>query len=414
MDLRNIFNFSKQTKAVVTTEPEKKTNEVASVHMGAHPNTPVANSTIPYVNARSGQPWVWFGADNLYPQFLIDLYSMSPIHQSICKQKSNMMVGVGFEYTLKHEFNEAEKAKLNALTEYASKNMSLHEVMNRAALDWQIMGCIALEIVWNIEHTRIIGINHLKGENIRIGLPNKQGDIVSYWHCRDWVTYRYGMPVELPAFDPHNEESHQIFYHGEESVGVEFYGMPSHNSASNWVLANSSIGVHHAQTATHGFTPSIIVKFPSIPKDDAEAELWMKGFKKSYGGAKNSAGAVGVFGDGFENMPSVEKFESDNLDERYVVVNEQIVNEILTAHRVTTPQLFGIETPGKLGFGDLEPSWKIFDKTVIKPDRIRMEKILSRLLKQGGYDVDVKVIPFNPFDEKDVKANDEIKNEPTV
>ena len=68
--------------------------------------------------------------------------------------------------------------------------------------------------------------------------------------------------------------------------------------------------------------------------------------------------------------PLIETLDTKDLDKQYIAMNEQIQSSIMTAHQVTSTELFGIQTPGKLGSGtDLQAAKDIFKKTIIDPDK---------------------------------------------
>ena len=54
---------------------------------------------IPTIKEDYGKDWVSFGQDNLYPQYLIELYTGSSIHSAIVKGVSSMIYGEGLDAT---------------------------------------------------------------------------------------------------------------------------------------------------------------------------------------------------------------------------------------------------------------------------------------------------------------------------
>ena len=55
------------------------------------------NLTLPYVDSRySANSWINFGAENLYPSMLNQMYYASPLHGAIVDFKTNAVIGGGF------------------------------------------------------------------------------------------------------------------------------------------------------------------------------------------------------------------------------------------------------------------------------------------------------------------------------
>ena len=70
---------------------------------------------LPMIGYNRTEPWVNYGVDNLYPEFLKDLYNTSPTHNAIVKTKAQIVVGEGFKY---NDTNYDEKDKINILKIY--------------------------------------------------------------------------------------------------------------------------------------------------------------------------------------------------------------------------------------------------------------------------------------------------------
>ena len=55
------------------------------------------NLTLPYVsNFYAANAWIPFGAENLYPEMLNQMYYASPLHGAIVDFKTNAVIGGGF------------------------------------------------------------------------------------------------------------------------------------------------------------------------------------------------------------------------------------------------------------------------------------------------------------------------------
>ena len=65
---------------------------------------------LPMIGHNRTEPWVNYGSDNLYPEFLKDLYNTSPTHNAIVKTKAQMVVGEGSTYD---DINYDENDKIN-------------------------------------------------------------------------------------------------------------------------------------------------------------------------------------------------------------------------------------------------------------------------------------------------------------
>jgi hypothetical protein len=83
-----------------------------------------------------------------------------------------------------------------------------------------------------------------------------------------------------------------------------------------------------------------------------------------------------------------------NLDKQFIALADQIQSKIITGHRVTTTELFGISTPGRLGNSDFATEVQVFQTFVIKPSQSQIEKTINKVLKINGLDVNFKIKPY--------------------
>ena len=70
-------------------------------------------------------------------------------------------------------------------------------------------------------------------------------------------------------------------------------------------------------------------------------------------------------------MPEITPIQVSNADKQYLALQELLVQNILTAHRVTSPMLMGIKNNTGLGSNvdELNSSANYFLNTVCKPDQ---------------------------------------------
>ena len=63
---------------------KKNNTEISVIHL--------AEFNLPEVTETANKDWVQFGTDNMYPQYLLELYNGSSINSAIIKGVSAMMV----------------------------------------------------------------------------------------------------------------------------------------------------------------------------------------------------------------------------------------------------------------------------------------------------------------------------------
>ena len=84
-------------------------------------------------------PWVFYGEDNLLPQYFIELFDNCAIHKAVIISKVNQIMGDGV-VSLNNPM-----ASVNLIN--PTENVS--DVMRKCALDFMLFGGFALNVIWS-------------------------------------------------------------------------------------------------------------------------------------------------------------------------------------------------------------------------------------------------------------------------
>jgi hypothetical protein len=102
-------------------------------------------------------------------------------------------------------------------------------------------------------------------------------------------------------------------------------------------------------------------------------------------GAGNAGKFIVTYSDDPERKPDFEPFQLSDAHNQYQFLSEEVTAKIMIGHRVTSPQMFGVAVPGKLGGGgELAESAELFEKNVIRPARQVVEEAVKTLLNASG------------------------------
>lgn len=380
----NIFGYklSKDNGNDLTSQPEQisySPDEVSGFSLSKW-------TDLPTIKENKSMNWVTYGSDNMYPEYLKDMYNSSPTHQAIVKTKSQIVVGDGFTYD---DDTLDEKDKINVLKLLKGIKRDLYQT----SMDFQLYGAFAYELIWSLDFSRVVEVNRIDIAQLRSG-KYKDGSVKEWYYSRDWASQR-PETVCIYNLDKGDKENHrQILYKSGQRISNEYYGEPSYMASMDWITLESQTGLYYKSLIENGFNPSVVVKFFRKPASLDERSQIVSGLKKSFGGVKNSGKAVVLFSDGKELAPDIQTLDVASVDKQFTVIADQIVQKIITGERVTTPELFGIQVPGQLGSSDFESKVKAFTKFVIRPDQMILEDAINEIISLNGYDVNFK---FNQF-----------------
>lgn len=352
------------------------------------------NVELPTFEVRREGDYVRFGSDNLYPNYLIDVYhKRSNKHKAIINRKVDMIAGNGFASTT----GDAKLFIDNFWGEH-----SLEEILVDVALDFELFDGFALKVRWNKLGTKISAIDYIPFSDCRISADGE-----SVFVSEDWANIRKksNRPAIYPIFNPAKakNETTQIYYYYTKSVGIKHYPLPNYSSTLNWIELDYEISNFHLNSARNGFMPSFILNFATGIPTAEEMEDAHKTFKRKYSGTSNAGKFILTFSEGQDQKPTLEPINLSDSDERFILLHKEMRDEIFIGHNVTNPQLFGIRVAGELGGKDqLLESLAIFQSTYINKRQKTIAKQFNKLAKWAGVTVPLELntysIDFNKIE----------------
>jgi capsid portal protein len=358
---------------------------------------------LPVITESRNLDYIQFGIGNNYPQLLIRALETSAIHNAIVLTKSKMMAGQDilangqkFDDYLKTITDINKYAYLKTFYEdpTGTGEMTLNGLNYNLSYDYQIFGAFALEIIWSLDFTRIVQMKHIDVSNIRSGKLDESQEVCTYFYSRNWQDLKNNPKIEIAKFDVNDKEHYnQLIYVKQYKPGLQYYGIPEYSSALSWIEIDGKMSEFHLANITNGMSPSMVLKFYKKPGSPEERDEVTRNVLKQFTGSKNAGKIMVMFSDGKELAPDVQPIENATIDQMFINLGDSVVQNILSAHRVTSSQLFGISTPGKLGTSgnELVTAYNIFEKEVIVPSQNVLLRVLNRISKLNGYDIDLSI-----------------------
>jgi len=382
------INLSKQK------QPEKD----ASVTMLSR-----VNVALPTATEKQGKDYIYFGTDNLFPQYMTSLLQRSAIHRACIVSKATMVAGKGIEFIGYDKLSTEAKAKLKTLIENPNgTDQSLNDLVYQWAYNSVGFGSLAIELIKSVDKSKYTQLNNIDSANLRSGKYNANGKVDEYYYSKHWeqVNKQAEKPKVIKTVGNDEEERNAIMYFRKPDLSNEYYGLPDYISALNWIEADAKMGEVQLNNINRGYAPSILIKFFKKPDSPEKEDEIVRAINKQYSNNGEGAKAMIMFSNSKEDAPDVTPFEVKNFDDNLINLSNQTVQQILTVNRITSPSLLGIPVPSGLAGGgtELESAYKIFDGVVITPEQIFIEKCLQKALYRMGIFVQPKIIKLNPLE----------------
>ena len=387
----------------------------------------LSSVTSPVIKEARGKEYIEYGTEewaNLYPQFLIDLYYNSSTHAAIINGTAEMIAG---DDIVIDDEEEAQKDDLDRLVRlknffyHINGKETLHEVLKKVALDFKLQGAFALHIIWNKAKTEIVETYHVPVERVRAGIPNAMGVVDTYYISADWGNIRENTPTPIQAFNTNDRTgASQLLYSGLYSPNMDIYHTPDYIAANNWAMVDQKVSEFHLNNISNGFSGSYMVNFSNGVPTQEERLAIERSLTDKFTSASNSGKFVLTFSDDKTRTPEIFPISVSNADKQFLALQELLVQNILTGHRVTSPMLLGIKSETGLGSNvdELNAAFEVYLNTVVKPFQSHILKVLAKIFKINNMDLSVSFVQAKPitskFDIEDMRSvmtQEEIREE---
>ena len=326
-----------------------------------------------YAERPSNQGWVSYGDDNLFPQYLIDLYKSSATHNALCTSIAYMIFGDGVQA-------DTLEARLKI------EEWGLQDEVRKACLDLKIQGGFALEVVYSIDRTTISKVRHCPFENVRSAEVDENEKVDFLYYSKDWSDKREE-PQLVKTFDPEQSVEHpvQILYVKPFSPGSYYYPKPDYIGSIDYIELDKEIGKYHINNIKNGLAPSFTIHFKNGVPAQEERRRIRNDIERQLAGATNAGKFIVTYSDSPDRKPDFEPFPLSDADKQYQFLSEEVVAKIMVGHRVTSPMMFGVMVPGKLGGGmELKTAEEIFSSEVIEPYQMIVTEALNSIFNAAG------------------------------
>jgi hypothetical protein len=336
--------------------------------------------------------FIKWGKKNDYPYFLIDLFNGSAWHQGIIKTKTFYIAGGGLESVV---------GNMQEFIENQYSPFDMNEIAEQLAFDFELFGAFAVKGTWNREGTRVAKWEYLDVDAIRMTEDER-----IYYLSDDWTAMNQSVEKTnlrmFPALDENNRTGQFIIYYKEPSKKSRkekgIYPKPTYNGGLTAIQTDCDIAKFHMYELQNGFKSGTLINMPSgFPESTEELHRITDSIKGRTQSVEDAGEIIITFSDGKDLAPTVQQLNGNDLDKRYEVTALSVQQNILVAHSVTAPTLFGVMQQGSFNAAESGDLFEIFKTTYVSTRQKRIEWMLNYMLKLGGYIGKVKLVDVLPL-----------------
>ena len=320
---------------------------------------------IPVNIERPRDGYVTYGEDNLYPNYLIELYNRSAKHNAIVNSKITYVYGQGLQVNV-------QDARVQALYDSVNRWQSLNEFAYQLITDLELYNGCAIECIWNRAGTSY-EMKVLEFKNVR---SNVDGSM--FYYSPQWAQYNTNDIIEYPAFDVTKRKGSHIFYYKVYRPGCKVYHIPNYIGCIPYIETDIEISNYHLNNIKNGFWGGKVITFIAQQPTAEEMRAISKQFKYTKAGTDNAGKFVLNFVPNKDAAPIIESLEPDDSDTKFEILNKTVLQEIFVGHQITSPMLMGVRVEGQLGGRtEMLDAYELFKNTYVNGRQQIAEKIIN-------------------------------------
>ena len=344
------------------------------------------NQKVPEFKQVRSKDWIYWGENNDYPDYLIDLFMRSSTNNAIITGKVNYILGNGWKVN-KAGMTMVNTAIANDFISSINPNESLDELSDSVFLDFEIFNGFALEVIWNKLGTDF-DLFHIPFNKIRTNESQTK-----YYYSKDWSIVaqseeKTGLKEYLP-FDAKVTKGTSIFLFQitapRKGKDPNVYSMPEYIGSTMAMETDLECSNYNLSEIKTGFSAGTILNFYNgIPDEPKKREI-ERMIKSKFMGSDRAGGIIVNFSDGKDRGSDVVSLSGNDLDKRYIELKKDVRQEIFVGHKVCSPILFGVKTEGQLGGRtEIAEAYELFQNTYVSKRQRILAKVFNKFYKLKG------------------------------
>jgi len=365
---------------------------------------------LPVFKVEANKDWVINGTIkgwiNLQSQYYNFLYQTSTKHHAIVDSKSRYTYGKGWAVD-GLGLGTAELIELKSFLKKVEKN----KVTQRCILDRIIQGGFAVELIYDEAGEKVYPY-HVDFSCVRESKPEyeKDGKTLKptlYFYTSDWKKQNPKTNsdfVTFHAFDPNEKadsSKRYLVYYKDYRPDLGAYPYPEYMGGLPYIQADAEVGNFVYNNVKNGFSAGYIFNFYNGDLTEDQRGAIEAQLKASKHGTENAGQPFVAFNNAGDKGVEVSPIQANGQDDRYKQLNEQIRDEIFTAHAVS-PLVVGMK--GDNGFSnnadEIRTAVENFTEGYVKPVQDIFNEFMNGIIDFNEIKGNVYLARLDPIQEQ--------------
>jgi hypothetical protein len=366
----------------------------------------LSNYVRPAIVEQKYKGYVLNGKNNEFYQYIIDRYNGSPTNASIINSYIDLIYGKGLGAT-----NSNTNLKDWTYLKTILKDTELKKIIS----DFQLFGEATIQCIKTKGGKDLATLAHIPTNLVVPSIENEDGEIESYWYSKNWSKITQNPPKEYPAFGT-SKENIEIFRIKPYKAGKDYFADPDYLSGLPYAEMEEEIANLNINSIKNGLSAGYIINVPDGKSLSTEEKAeFEKKIKQKLTGSPNASRFILSF-NGRDAEINITPFPvNEQIHKQWEFLTEEAKQQLLTAHRATSPSIVGIVSSS--GFSntadEMDTAEAQLVKRVIAPKQSHIIDALQDILTFYNINLDLKFIQLTePTQAQPTKLSKEGKQNP--
>lgn len=334
----------------------------------------------------AGKDFIEWGENNLYPDYLLDLYNNVATLKSIIDGCVDYIAGD--DVTIQ-PLRTGMDGVMNG------KGDTIVEQVRDIAKDYEMYGGFALQVVRGRDGKP----SEVYYIDMRFLRMNKECNV--FYYCEDWqkrgrkgvIVYPKFMPsLDWLALTDEERNMHASSILFVKDIRTQTYPSPKYAASVKSCEIERCIDDFHLNSINNGFFGSAVINFNNgVPSPEMQMAI-EEDFCEKFSGQSNAGRIAFAWNNSKANAISIDQMQVSDFGEKYQSLEKSARQRIFTAFKAN-PNLFGIPTES-LGFSseEYESAFRLFNRTQIRPVQRKIADAYDKIYDQEGV---LTIVPFS-------------------
>ena len=344
----------------------------------------LSNYVAPDIRENYGRKWVTNGKNNEFFDYIIDRYNGSPTNESIINVYCSLLYGRGIVQKGKNDLYDE-------LNEVFSKSEQ-----RKALKDYKLFGMFSLKLVRSVGGG--VGmIKHFPIDKLAMEKSDSKGQINNVYYSFDWSNTQKYRPEPMPIFKGRMTDKEMILLYKPYQSGSFYFSYPDYMAGLQYAEIEEEISNFSINHIKNGLSFGYVINMNNggSLSEEQRADIEFR-IKQKLTGSSNAGKFILSFNDGKEAEVTVTKLDVNDAHNQWESLREDAKYQLITAHGVTSPLLFGMSSA--TGFGsnadELDTASKLLQDYQISPKQEEFLDAIKPALELASLETDLAFLPL--------------------